>query len=214
MNSDKVKIVAAPSSILKLVKRTKVDLDAQDAIKHILDSYLVGVDTKEIRILKGRNEYRSIDGYLCEIPPRLIACVAKVLDEIAMGVSFTSILDGNGWRFINWIGHTYPILVHARMQAMRLRDGARAEKALDRLESIAEDGESDSARVKANEILLRATHSAFGHATETKTTSTRPLITINVGAIYGSNGSVGVENLGKLLNEDSQNADVIDVEAN
>lgn len=66
-----------------------------------------------------------------------------------------------------------------------LRSKMRAERVLDRLDALSEDAENEGARVKACEILLRAHHPAFGHATEAKRGSDRPMVVVNIANILG-----------------------------
>lgn len=189
MPVDLAKVIPLTPTLRKLVDKTEADLDPEDAKRVLLDVFLSGVEPKEVRPRRGEVVEDTVAGFLSHVPAEAIARYAQVCIMGASGAKWSDILGGNGFALMQWAGTCYPVLALAWSKAKQLRAEASGERALERLETIADGGGQEipaNARVKACEILLRANHPAFGHQTEAKTgTSTRPIVNINLAAFVG-----------------------------
>lgn len=161
-----------------------VGIDRDGAID-LCEAVLADVDVKQVKVYKGREQRGTIREYLEEIPTEAIVRVAEVVAQASQGVRWTNILGGRAFTFFQWMTLRYPILSLLREVCERQRGEARASKALDTLDGIAEEAEQDGARVKACELTLRAHHSAFGSKTLEKVGNTRPIIVVNIDKIFG-----------------------------
>lgn len=150
---------------------------------------LEGIDAKQVKKLKGRREYDEIEGYLNEIPCEVIVRIAVIADALVNGERWSSIWGGAAWCFWLTALKRYPVLQVLDNEIERIRAQARANKALDMIDEIAETAEQDGARVKACELSLRAHHRAFGAKTDAKEGSTRPIIVVNLAHIFGNASS-------------------------
>ena len=158
----------------------------------LADVFLADVDASSVKVYSGRAKCLSIIEFLREIDPAAIPRAAEWLVIGATGARWGKIGGGQAHQILMWLGTCYPIiaLAVAKMEALRAR--ARAERVLDRLDALSEKAENESARVKAAEVLLRAYHPAFGHATEAKTGTDRPMVVVNVANILGGDGAESV----------------------
>lgn len=159
----------------------------------ILEVILAGADAKAVKVHKERRRWESLGDYLDEIDGEVIARVAEWLVHAAAGERWSRIGGGEAFAALMWLGSQFPVIALAMSRAEVLRTRSRAERALERLEAVAERAEQDNARVKACEVLLRASHPAFGAATEAKTGSDRPIINVNLAAFFGESGEKSVK---------------------
>ena len=160
----------------------------------LLGVFLADVTPDSIPVRQGRTKHASIQGFLREIEPRAIARAAEWMVAGACGERWGKIGGGQAYGALVWLGSAYPVLRQAFDTMQVMRSAARAERVLDRLDALAEGAENGGARVKAMELLLRAHHPAFGHATEAKRGTDRPLVVVNVASIIGSSGAESVSN--------------------
>ena len=163
----------------------EVSQEDVEAAVELCDGMLADVDVKQVKVNSGREVRESIRQYLEEIPPEAIMRVAEIVARASRGVRWSKIFEGHAFVFMQWMALRYPVLTHLREACERQRGEARASKALDTLDGIAEEAEQDGARVKACELTLRAHHAAFGAKTAEKVGSTRPIIVVNIDSIYG-----------------------------
>lgn len=160
--------------------------------RDLCEGLLCDVDVKQVKVHNGRETRETVRGYLEEIPSDAIVRVAEIVAQASQGVRWTKICGGRAFTFIQWMAIRYPVITHLREVCERQRGEARASKALDTLDGIAEEAEQDGARVKACELTLRAHHSAFGAKTAEKVGSSRPIIVVNIDNIYGSTAPADV----------------------
>lgn len=196
MSTDLVKVYPlTPTLAAKLQNLTDEPptLTADQAVG-VLMEYLADVDAKAVKVQKGRARYESIREYLEEMEGDLMVRVAEIALMCANGERWGRIFGGRAYAFIQWVGLRYPIVRMVYDACERLRGEARAQKALDTLDEVAENAEQDGARVKACELTLRAHHAAFGAKTAQKEGSTRPIIVVNLANIFGADGGKMVEN--------------------
>ena len=165
-----------------------------DAERVLADVFLADVDASSVKVYQGRAKCSSIIEFLREIDPVAIPRAAEWMVQAACGVRWGKIGGGKTHQVLMWLGTTYPILALAMAKVEAFRGRARAERVLDRLDALSETAENEGARVKAAEVLLRAYHPAFGHATEAKTGTDRPMVVVNVANILGSGGAENVIN--------------------
>ena len=170
----------------------------------ILEVILAGADAKAVKVHKERRRWENLVDYLDEIEGDVIARVAEWLVQAAAGERWSRIGGGEAFAALQWLGSQFPIIALAVSKAEVLRTRSRAERALERLEAVADEAEQDNARVKACEVLLRASHPAFGAATEAKTGSDRPIINVNLAAFFGENGE-------KSVKKSAGSAEVVDI---
>ncbi len=182
------KVELSPLLLKHCKQLTKPNISAEDALT-VCQGYLDGVDIRQIKKIKGRAEYDSVEGYLNEIPSEAMARVADMALRLVSGERWSSLYGGQAYNFWCWMGSRYPVLQLLYAEVERLRGQARASKALDTLDTIAEEAEQDGARVKACELTLRAHHKAFGAKTEAKEGNSRPIIVVNIASIFGENGT-------------------------
>ena len=176
---------ALAKQVEKLPLPNAVDKEAVCSVFALLE----GVDAKQVKKLKGRREYDEIEGYLKEIPCEVIVRIAVIADALVNGERWSSIWGGSAWCFWLTALKRYPVLQVLDGEIERIRAQARANKALDMIDEIAETAEQDGARVKACELSLRAHHRAFGAKTDAKEGSTRPIIVVNLANIFGDASS-------------------------
>lgn len=196
MSTDLVKVFPlTPTLATKLQNLTDEPptLTADQAVD-VLAEYLSDVDAKAVKVHKGRVRYETIREYLEEMPCEVIVRVAEIAVRCASGERWGNIFGGKAFQFFQWMGLSYPVTRHLMDACERLRGEARAQKALDTLDEVAESAEQDGARVKACELTLRAHHAAFGAKTAQKEGSTRPIIVVNLANIFGADGGKVVEN--------------------
>ena len=196
MSTDLVKVYPlTPTLAAKLQNLTDEPptLTADQAVG-VLAEYLADVDAKAVKVHKGRVRYESISEYLEEMEEGLMVRVAEIALMCANGERWGRIFGGRAYAFIQWVGLRYPVIRMVYDVCERLRGEARAQKALDTLDEVAENAEQDGARVKACELTLRAHHAAFGAKTAQKEGCTRPIIVVNLANIFGENGGKMVEN--------------------
>ena len=133
-----------------------------------------------------------------------MARAAEWLVLAAAGERWSRIGGGRAYMALKWLGFQYPVIALAMARMETLRGQSRAERALERLEAVADEAEQDNARVKACEVLLRASHPAFGAMTDAKGGSDRPIINVNLAAFFGESGEKSGEKI-------SNHAEVVDI---
>lgn len=133
-----------------------------------------------------------------------MARAAEWMVLAAAGERWSKIGGGRAYMALKWLGFQYPVIALAMARMETLRGQSRAERALERLEAVAEEAEQDNARVKACEVLLRASHPAFGAMTEAKGGSDRPIINVNLAAFFGESGEKSGE-------KSVKHAEVVDI---
>lgn len=158
------------------------------------DVFLADSDVGQVKIGNGRVKHDDFKGFLGEIEDAVIVRAAEWMVQGACGERWSKIGNGHCFALLTWISHVYPVLKLALAKMEELRSKMRAEKVLDRLDALSEEAEQDSAKVKACEILLRAHHPAFGHATEAKKGSDRPMVVVNIANILGEGEGQAVSN--------------------
>lgn len=178
--------------------------DRDGARDVILSIILAGADAKAVKVYKDRERYDNLGDYLDEMEGDLVARAGEWLVQAAAGERWSRIGGGRAFMALQWLGCQYPVIALAMAKAEVLRTRSRAERALERLEAVADEAEQDNARVKACEVLLRASHPAFGAATEAKTGSDRPIINVNLAAFFGENGE-------KSVKKSAGSAEVVDI---
>ena len=171
--------------------------DRDGARDVILSIILAGDDAKAVKVYKHRERYDNLGDYLDEMEGDLVARAGEWLVQAAAGERWSKIGGGRAFMALQWLGCQYPVIALAMAKAEVLRTRSRAERALERLEAVADEAEQDNARVKACEVLLRASHPAFGAATEAKTGSDRPIINVNLAAFFGESGEKSGEKVAK-----------------
>lgn len=164
---------------------TEVNPEIVEQAIELCDGMLADVDVNQVKVHNGREAKESVREFLEEIPPEAIVRVAEIAAQASQGIRWTGIFGGRAFTFMQWMATRYPIITHLREACERQRGEARASKALDTLDGIAEEAEQDGARVKACELTLRAHHAAFGAKTAEKVGSSRPIIVVNIDSIYG-----------------------------
>ncbi len=167
---------------------------AEQAVDVLADVFLADGDVGQVKVSAGRVKYDDFKGFLLEIEDAVIVRIAEWMVQGACGERWSKIGNGHCFALITWISHIYPVLKLAMAKMEELRGKMRAERVLDRLDALSEEAEQDSAKVKACEILLRAHHPAFGHATEAKKGSDRPMVVVNIANILGEGEGQAVSN--------------------
>jgi hypothetical protein len=169
----------------------------EECLEGILTIFVREEDVSTVKVSKGREKRDTIKEYLEEMPAQAIACAYDILLDGALGQPWRRV--GCGFSYfvvLQWLAKLYPVLECAMRTMDKLRERARAERVLDRLESFVnnEDGDANAnARVKACELLLRATHRAFGASTDAKVDTSRPIININLANVFGANDTKTVK---------------------
>ena len=151
----------------------------------LADVFLADADVGQVKIASGRFKHDDFRGFLREMEDVVIVRIAEWMVQGACGERWSKIGNGHCFALLTWISHIYPVLKLAMAKMEELRGKMRAERVLDRLDALSEEAENEGARVKACEILLRAHHPAFGHATEAKKGSDRPMVVVNIANILG-----------------------------
>jgi hypothetical protein len=183
-----------PSLSAQVLGLPQPAIDAEQALG-VLDNMLQAVDAREVKVLQGRQKMESIRHYLSEIPAEAITRVAEIATLASQGVRWGQIYDGKSFMVMQWLSFRYPVLEILRDRIERMRGEARAQKALDRLDAIADEAEQDGAKVKAIELTLRAHHPAFGAKTAQKQTSDRPVVVVNIAQIFGQDDKNASKNV-------------------
>lgn len=155
----------------------------------LCEGFLCDVDVKQVKVYKNRKQWETIGQYLKEIPQVAIVRVAEIASQVSCGVRWGKIFNGKAFQFFTWMATAYPVLSLLKDKCEQMRGDARASKALDTLDELAENAEQDGAKVKACELTLRAHHSAFGSKTLEKVGNTRPIIVVNIDKIFSGNDS-------------------------
>lgn len=169
----------------------EVNEELQAQAVDLCASFLCDIDVKQIKVFKNRRQWETVEQYLKEIPPLAIVRVAEIAVQVAQGVRWGKIFDGKAFQFFTWMTLVYPVLQLLKDKCEQMRGEARANKALDTLDSLAEEAEQDGAKVKACELTLRAHHVAFGAKTLQKIGNTRPIIVVNIDNVFkGEAGDV------------------------
>lgn len=173
------------------------------AVDVLADVFLADGDAGQVKVANGRVKHDNFKGFLLEIEDAVIVRIAEWMVQGACGERWSKIGNGHCFALLTWISHIYPVLKLAMAKMEELRGKMRAERVLDRLDALSEEAEQDSAKVKACEILLRAHHPAFGHATEAKKGSDRPMVVVNIANILGEGEGQAVSNASaKVLGSD------------
>lgn len=165
----------------------------------LADVFLPDADAGQVKVYAGRAQSEDIRGFLREIESKVIVRTAEWLVQGACGERWSKIGNGHAYSMLIWLGNVFPIVKLAMGKMEELRGKMRAEKVLDRLDALSEEAENEGARVKACEILLRAHHPAFGHATEAKKGSDRPMVVVNIANILGEGESGSVSNASAMV---------------
>ena len=160
----------------------------------LADVFLPDADAGQIKVYAGRAQSEDIRGFLREMEGKVIVRTAEWLVQGACGERWSKIGGGHAYSMLIWLGNVFPIVKLAMAKMEELRGKMRAEKVLDRLDALSEEAENEGARVKACEILLRAHHPAFGHATEAKKGTDRPMVVVNIANILGEGEGQAVSN--------------------
>lgn len=165
-------------------------MEKEDVIQGMMTIFISDEDLKMIKVSKKRQKYDSVEEYLAEMPDNVIVRVFDLLLDGAVGQPWRRLSNGfTYWTLLQWISKQYPVVQVMVNNMDKLRERARAERVLDKLETFAnseDESFNGGARVKACELLLRATHRAFGAVTESKVDSNRPIINVNLAQIFGN----------------------------
>lgn len=188
-----IKVIPVTSTIkhhLDLVPNNGLKMKKEDVIQGMLTIFINEEELKLIKVAKNRERYDSVSQYLAEIPSEVIMRVYDLLLDGAVGQKWRKLPNGfSYYTLLQWLAKQYPVIQVMISNMDKLRERARAERVLDKLESFVDSEDENincGARVKACELLLRATHKAFGAPTESKTESNRPIINVNLAQIFGN----------------------------
>lgn len=131
---------------------------------------------------------RTEEELKANIPARELACAEEICRRAVLGGENVNRMEINdpvygkttAWRWLCWKSARYQDLkgLNDRLNAIR------AEVALQRLEVIAENKTQLAAAVRANEMILKATHPAFGSG-EGGGQGSRPMVVVNLANIFG-----------------------------
>ena len=131
---------------------------------------------------------RTQEELKANIPGRELACAEEICRRAVLkgeNINRMTLVDPDygqttAWRWLCWKSARYRDLkgLSEKLNAIR------AEVALQRLEVIAENKTQLAAAVRANEMILKATHPAFGSG-EGGGQGSRPMVVVNLANIFG-----------------------------